>query len=178
LVNLLNRVGHPTQTKWNVRLMERYRHGAGVVTYLARYLRGGPIKNARLMAWDGDCVTCTCRARPEEGDGGSPAAQRLTLSVADFLQRWLLHVPVPQTRVVRAYGLSHPTQADALDICRAALGQPPVDAPMPVDWQTGCALRGEAHPARGPACGQGLVCTGVIPRGGAPPRMSSEERAA
>ena len=34
--------------------MERYRHGAGVVTYLARYLRGGPIKNARLVAWDGD----------------------------------------------------------------------------------------------------------------------------
>jgi len=33
--------------------MERYAHGAGVVTYLARYLRGGPLKNARLVAWDG-----------------------------------------------------------------------------------------------------------------------------
>jgi hypothetical protein len=29
LVNLLNRLGHPTQTKWNVRIMERYRHGGG-----------------------------------------------------------------------------------------------------------------------------------------------------
>src|SRR5215510_11966109 len=48
LVNLLNRLGHSTKTKWNVRIMERYRHGAGVVTYLARYLRGGPIKNVRL----------------------------------------------------------------------------------------------------------------------------------
>jgi hypothetical protein len=27
----------------------------------------------------------------------------MTLPVADFLQRWLLHVPVPQTRVVRCY---------------------------------------------------------------------------
>src|SRR5262245_61334247 len=44
-VNLLNRLGHLTKTRWNVRIMERYRHGAGVVTYLARYLRGGPIKN-------------------------------------------------------------------------------------------------------------------------------------
>ena len=26
----------------------------------------------------------------------------MTLPVADFLQRWLLHVPVPQTRVVRS----------------------------------------------------------------------------
>jgi Transposase zinc-binding domain/Putative transposase len=36
LLNLLNRLGHPTKTRWNVRIMERYRHGAGVVTYLAR----------------------------------------------------------------------------------------------------------------------------------------------
>jgi hypothetical protein len=42
LLNLLHRLGHPTQTKWNVRIMERYAHGTGVVTYLARYLRGGP----------------------------------------------------------------------------------------------------------------------------------------
>ena len=31
---------------------------------------------------------------------------------------------------------------------------------------------------RCPACGQVLVCTGVIPRGGASPRLASEERAA
>ena len=63
LFNLLNRLGHPRQTKWNVRIMERYRHGAGVVTYLARYLRGGPIKNARLVAWDGERVTFSYRPR-------------------------------------------------------------------------------------------------------------------
>ena len=83
LGNLLNRLGHPTKTKWNVRIMERYRHGAGVVTSLARYLRGGPIKNARLVAWNGDRVTFTCRARHEEPDGGSPAPQRMTLPVAE-----------------------------------------------------------------------------------------------
>jgi hypothetical protein len=36
LVNLLHRLGHPAKTTWQVRLMERYRHGTGVVTYLAR----------------------------------------------------------------------------------------------------------------------------------------------
>jgi hypothetical protein len=178
LVNLLNRLGHPTKTKWNVRIMERYRHGAGVVTYLVRYLRGGPIKNARLMAWDGARVTFTCRARHEEADGGSPAPQRMTLSVADFLQRLLLHVPGPQARVVRSYGLYHHTQAEALAVCRAHLGQPPMVAPAPVDWQTMCAQAGEAHPERCPTCGQLLVCTGVIPRGGAPPIMWAGERAA
>ena len=178
MLNLLTRLGHPTKTKWNVWIMERYRHGAGVVTYLARSLRGGPIQNARLMAYDGDRVTFTCRARHEEADGDRPSIQRLTLSVADFLQRWLLHVPVPQTRVVRSYGLYHPTQADALAICRAALGQPPVEVPELLDWQTVCAQRGDAHPEQCPTCGQLLVCTGVLPRGGAPPPVLAGDRAA
>ena len=177
-INLLHRLGHPTKTRWNVRIMERYRHGAGVVTYLARYLRGGPIKNARLVAYDGACVTFTYRARQEEADAGPASRQRMTLPVADFLQRWLLHVPVPQTRTVRCYGLYHATQTAALALCRAALGQPPVVVPVGLDWQTVCAPRGEAHPERCPTCGQQLVCTGVIPRGGAPPRLPSEACAA
>jgi Putative transposase/Transposase zinc-binding domain len=178
VLNLLNRLGHPRKTKWNVRIMERYRHGAGVVTDLARYLRGGPIKNARLVACDGARVTFTCRAHQEEADGADPAAYRLTLSIADFLQRWLLHVPLPQTRVVRAYGLYHPSHAAALAVCRAELGQPPLEAPAALDWQTVCAQRGDVHPERCPTCGQRLVCTGVIPRGGAPPRLASEACAA
>jgi hypothetical protein len=107
LLNRLNRLGHPTKTKWNMRIMERYRHGAGVVTYLARYLRGGPLKNGRLVAYDGDCVTFTSRARQEEADAGPASPQQMTLPVVAFLQRWLLHVPVPQTRVARSYGLYH-----------------------------------------------------------------------
>jgi Putative transposase/Transposase zinc-binding domain len=178
LLNLLTRLGHPRTTKWNVRIMERSPHGAGVVTYLARYLRGGPIKNARLVAWEGERVTLRCRARQEEAAGAHPATQRLTLSIADFLQRWLLHVPMPQTRGVRSYGLYHPSHAAALAVCRAALGQPPREAPAALDWQTVCAQRGDAHPERWPTCGQRLVCTGVIPRGGAPPPVRAGERAA
>jgi hypothetical protein len=177
-LNLLNRLGHPRKTKWNVHIRERYRHGAGVVTYLARYLRGGPIKNARLVAWDGERVTFTCRPRQEEADAGPAAPPCMTVLVADFLQRWLLHVPVPQTRVVRSYGLYHPTQAEVLAVCRATLGQPPVEAPVPLDWQTVCAQRGDLHPERCPTCGQLLVCTGVVPRGGAPPPGHLGERAA
>jgi Putative transposase/Transposase zinc-binding domain len=177
-LNLLNRLGHPRKTKWNVRIMERYAHGAGVVTYLARYLRGGPIKNGRLVAYDGARVTFTCRTRHEEADGARPRSQQMPLPVADFLQRWLLHVPVPQTRVVRCYGLYHPTHAAALTSCRTACGQPPMEAPPALDWQTVCAQRGDAHPERCPTCGQLLVCTSVIPRGGAPPPVRAGELAA
>ncbi len=56
-LNLLNRLGHPKKTRWNVHIQERYPHGTGVVTYLARYMRGGPLKNPRLVAYDGHTVT-------------------------------------------------------------------------------------------------------------------------
>jgi hypothetical protein len=178
LLNLLHRLGHAQKTPWNGHIRERYRHGAGVVTYLARYLRGGPIKNGRLVAYDGARVTFTSRPRQEEAEAEPASPHRMTLPVADFLQRWLLHVPVPQTRVVRSYGLYHPSHAVALAVCRAALGQPPLEVPAALDWQTVCAQRGEAHPERCSTCGQLLVCTGVIPRGGAPPLALAGERAA
>jgi Putative transposase len=178
LRTLRNRLGHPRKTTWKVHSRERYPHGAGVVTSLARSLRGGPLTNARLVADDGDRVTFRPRARQEEADGGRALSQRLPLPVTDVLQRWLPPVPVPQPRVVRSYGRYHPTQAEALAVCRTARGPPPVAAPMPVDWQTVCAQRGDRHPERCPACGQLLGCTGVSPRGGAPPPGLARERAA
>ena len=178
LRHLLTRLGHPTKTPWNVWIMERYRHGAGVVTYVARDLRGGPIKNARLVACDGERVTFRSRARQEEADDGRTAPQHMTLAIADFLQRVLLHVPPPQARVVRCYGRYHHTHAEPLAHGRAALGQPPADVPVRLEWQTADAQWGDEHPERCPTCGQVLVSTGVIPRGGAPPPVLAGECAA
>lgn len=110
---------------------------------------------------------------------GRPAStRRMTLPVADLLQRVLLHVPAPHTRVVRCSGLSHPTHAAALAGCRAQVGQAPVAAPVRLEWQTVCAQRGDAPPERCPTCGQLLVGLAVIPRGGAPPPALAGERAA
>jgi hypothetical protein len=74
LLHLRTRFGPPRKTPWNVPIRERSRHGAGVVTYVARSRRGGPITNAWLVACDGARVTCTCRPRQEEADGDRPAA--------------------------------------------------------------------------------------------------------
>jgi hypothetical protein len=51
---VLNRLG---RTKWHVQILTRYAHGRGVATYLARYLRGGPLKPGRIVAWDAQTVT-------------------------------------------------------------------------------------------------------------------------
>ena len=45
--NLMNKLG---RKKWNVRICEKYPHGSGVLTYLARYLKGGPISNSRIIS--------------------------------------------------------------------------------------------------------------------------------
>jgi hypothetical protein len=59
VLNLFHRLGQAQKPPWNVHIRERDRHGAGVVTSLARYLRGGPLKNARLVAWEGERGTFT-----------------------------------------------------------------------------------------------------------------------
>jgi hypothetical protein len=177
-LNLLNRLGHPKKTRWNVHIQERYAHGTGVATYLARYMRGGPLKNPRLVACDGETVTFRYVDNQTRIPGEPKRPAVMTLPLADFLQRVLQHVPPPGTQVVRSWGLYHPRHAAALAGCRAQLGQPPVVVPERVDWQTLCAQRGAVHPECCPVCGQLLVWAGDLPRGGvSPPRRAGEHAA-
>jgi Putative transposase/Transposase zinc-binding domain len=157
IANLLNKLG---RAKWNVPIRERYPHGTGVLTYLARYLRGGPLANQRVIACEQGTVTFRYRV-----NGEASARQlrgRMTVPMEEFIRRYLVHVPEPGTRVVRSYGLYAPTKREALAVCRAHLGQGPVVPPAVLDWQTACQDRGDAHPERCPRCGRQLVCLGVI----------------
>jgi hypothetical protein len=168
MANLLNKLG---RTKWNVHIRERYPHGVGVLTYLARYIRGGPFANQRLVACEPGVVTFRYRLNGDEVGGKSSRLGCMRLSIEEFSRRYLLHVPPPGTRVVRCDGLYAPTTGMALAICRAYLGQGPVVPPAVLDWQTACQARGDAHPERGPRCGRPLVCRGVIlPARMPPPR--------
>jgi hypothetical protein len=177
-LHLLTRLGHPQKTRWNVHLQERYPHGTGVATSLARSMRGGPLKNPRLVACDGATVTFRSTDNHARTAATPGPPQQMTLPIGDFLQRVLQHVPPPHTQVVRSWGLYHPRQAKTLAVRRPLLGQPPVVVPARLAWQTVCSQRGEAHPERCPTCGQLLVCTGILPRGGVSPPAPPEECAA
>ena len=155
---LRNQLG---RQKWNVHIRERYPHGEGVLVYLARSIRGGPMANTRL-------VSC------EQGEGSAAGRRGLmTVPLAECIRRYLVHVPAPGTRVVRSYGLYAPTKRATLAYCREQVGQGPVEAPVVLDWQTACRQRGAEHPERCPVCGQPLVCRGRIPR----PRLAPSARA-
>ena len=147
------------------------------VTYLARYLRGGPLKNARLVAYDGDCVTFTSRARQEEADAGPPlptedvARGGLSAAVAPPCPG----APEARRAVLRAgssyarRGLDH--LPHGVGPCRWRPRQPWTGRP--------CVPNGAPRIRNGvPPAGSGSVCTSVIPRGGAPPPVRAGALAA
>ena len=130
------------------------------------------------MCFDGNQVAFRYHDNGDRTADGQGKRKLMTLPVSDFMQRVLLHVPAPRMQVVRFYGLYHHTQSVGLCQCRADLGQAPVVEPEKLDWRTYGAQRDDAHPEQCPICGQRLVCSAIIPRGGAPPGEWSGERAA
>ena len=84
---------------WNVRIQGAYRHGQGVVNYLSRYLRGGPIKDQRIVSATSERVTFRYRDHHDQRE------KTMDLSQAQFIYRVLWHVPVKGQHEVRYYGL-------------------------------------------------------------------------
>jgi len=163
--SLLNRLG---RKKWNVRLCERYAHGEGVVRYLARYVRGGPLNNSQLTAADEKKVTYRYFAH---ADGGTQP-RHMTLAPGAFMRRYLQHVPEPGRHTVRAYGLYAQRKTAALNTARARFQQAPVAATEPLTWQH---YWQRLHPQAGvhscPVCGVQLISGRTIqPVRGPPPQ--------
>lgn len=162
LRNLLNKLG---RKKWNIRICKKYSHGNGVLTYLARYIRGGPISNRRITdISDGKVTFNYGRKKPDF----------MTLPIHEFIERFLQHIPEPNALLVRGYGLYSPRQKKDLEQCREMLGQPPIEEPVELEWQD-CLNSSENGPELCPICGKRLIALkqfhpiSMIPRSGVPP---------
>lgn len=166
LRTLLNRLG---RKKWNVHIRARYAHGAGVAAYLARYLRGGPLKNTQLLSAEAGGVRFRYYPHRDEEDGGAePLVMRLDPEA--FLTRYLAHIPVPRLQVLRGYGLYGARAGPALDRARAALGQPAVEEPKPLRVEDFLARFQQTTPqSRCARCGRALLFAPLIAHGPAPP---------
>lgn len=84
---------------WNIEIRPPYEHGRGVVLYLARYARGGPLSLQRHLELDGSTVLMPYR---DHRDG---QAKLLRLHVHEFISRILWHVPPRGLHTIRHAGL-------------------------------------------------------------------------
>ena len=151
------------EKKWNVRVQGRYGHGKGVLVYLARYLRGGPISNRRLLHGNDERVVLRYT------DHRDQRTKALALSLDHFLQRVLWHVPNPGTHAVRYWGLYARCRAPIRQRCRGALSQAP-EAPQEIlTRREYCERKGWIEPARCHVCGEPIATLEELPRGRGPP---------
>ncbi len=178
LEKALRIVAKARRRKWNVRVEAPYRHGDGVATYLARYLKGGPIKNHRLVSFDGESVRFRYGDFREADASGKPKWKVLELSVEEFLRRLILHIPLPGMKMVRSYGLYAHTCRDQLEQARGQI-EPSEEWLAARERFERAAEKRRADQPRCPICGLALVVvTDGDERSGVPPPAAVEVQAA
>jgi len=101
--------------QWGVRIQEKYTHGKGVMLYLARYMKGGPIKPQQI-------ISCTNGITFMYKDHRDQKIKSLTLSIDAFVRRILWHVPEIGVHVVRHYGLYSSNNKKKRNACREVIG--------------------------------------------------------
>lgn len=88
--------------EWSVRIEARYSHGKGVMLYLARYCKGGPLHPEQIRGWDSK------RLEVSYLDHRDKRIKYQQLTPWQLIQRLLLHVPAKGVHTVRYYGLYAP----------------------------------------------------------------------
>lgn len=161
LKNLLNQLG---RKKWNVCIRERYSHGTGVVTYLARYVRGGPLSNGKLQRVDQAGVTFRYR---DHHDG---KVKPMKLTAQEFIGRALRHVPDKGTVVLRHYGLYGRCGKTLRDRCREQLGQREEQTSKVLTVEQYLENTGYTEKLRCPVCGERMICVERFSRAGPVPQ--------
>lgn len=148
-INHMNKLG---RKRWNVKIRPPYKVADKVVGYLGRYIRGGPISNSRLILCDGERVRFKCR-----GTKAQPIREQVEVKIKDFIQRILLHVPIPRAQNIRSYGLYANSNNKKLTQSRKQLGQRAHIEPEPVRWQDIIFKFTGKDPQHCPICGRMLI---------------------
>ena len=144
--------------------------GENVVRYLARYVGRTAISDERIVAADDERVTFRYRvngsADAANTDSATQQRRLCTLSAAEFLRRYLQHVPPAGQHRVRYFGWMHPSAKRRRMRVETLLQKPIVVAAAPVEtpqWHLRC-----------PHCERfTLVRVGTLPRQArAPPQCT------
>lgn len=154
--NLANQIG---RKNWHVEVMDRYEHGQGVINYLARYVRGGPISNNQISE---SCDKISLSYQSHR----TGKKEVHNFSKNGFIKQLLIHVPDKGKRTVRFYGLYTSGKRKALNQARQAHKQPPVCSDKQVlDWQSYLIQLGQSDRVCCPTCKKPLIVRERFRRG-------------
>jgi hypothetical protein len=150
------------KTKWFVYSKRPFAGPEAVLAYLSRYTHRVAISNSRLIALDNDRVTFKVKDYRIEGAG---RYKTMTLDVAEFIRRFLIHVLPKGFHRIRHYGLfANGCRAQCLSRARELLAvtvhRADTDAPVQGDAQETNAL---ALPC--PCCGGRMIIIETFERG-------------
>ncbi|MCP4235350.1 MAG: transposase [Aestuariibacter sp.] len=158
--------------KWNVNLRERYDHGQGVATYLARYVRGGPVSDHQMTLSQGS-IRFRYYEHRKNSNGKKQHPSYLTLKPDQFFKRYLQHIPEKRKQVVRAWGLYATAKQSGLNQARAHHQQNPVEPIENIEWQDFIeGITGEDF-RHCPTCQRQLISQLIVPKQQSPPPKRS-----
>lgn len=164
-----------SQKKWNVRIQERYGHGNGVVQYLARYVRGGPLHDGQVALLTDQRVAFTYT--PHRDSATAYRSLVATHTPDSFFKLYLQHVPEPRKHTVRSYGLYAPRKSACLNRARAVFRQAPLSPVTPLTWQAYYAQHVAEPIAHAcPVCGAPIVSVRRVTPHHDPPRPRTDTR--
>lgn len=127
LLNLCNKLG---RQDWVVFCAKAYEHGQGVAKYLARYIRGGAIKNSQILYLGDKHIKVRYKSHQTK------KTEYLQLSHEQFMQRLLSHMALPKKSHYQMVGLYHGKCRQKLNQARETLGQIAVKEIKVLDWQS------------------------------------------
>lgn len=110
---------------WNVQICEPYPHGRGVVLYLARYVRGGPLARTRTLDLTGNTVSFGYI------DHRDQRRKTLRLEASEFIARVLWHAPPRSQHTVRHAGLYASANRGQHLYCHRQFAPATVPVPQP-----------------------------------------------
>jgi hypothetical protein len=150
------------KTKWFVYSKRPFAGPEAVLAYLSRYTHRVAISNSRLIALDNDRVTFKVKDYRIEG---AARYKTMTLDVAEFIRRFLIHVLPKGFHRIRHYGLfANGCRAQSLARARELLAvtvhRADTDAPVQGDAQETNVL---ALPC--PCCGGRMIIIETFERG-------------
>jgi hypothetical protein len=124
--------------EWVVYAKRPFAGPAAVLAYLSRYTHRVAISNSRLLSLDERGVSFRWKDYRAQG---RTRHKTMTLSAAEFMRRFLLHVLPAGFHRLRHYGLlANPKRKRNLELARVLLSTPPVPAD-PATTSAHCAHR-------------------------------------